>query len=110
MSLASCTGFTASIMTDSPRFSCSPARASATKYAANPVSKLLFRPLLMREDSTGSTENSGTERFSARLSATALLPEPGKPEMIINFDLFMPLIYQVSLDTCVGSLGYPFQN
>lgn len=80
ISRASLTGLTASIMTDIPNLNCSDARASATTYAASPVSKLLFFPLLIRDASMGSTENIGIFNVSAIPSAAVLFPEPGKPE------------------------------
>lgn len=89
MSLASCTPLTASIVADNPHLSCWPASVSATRYAANPVSKLRGRPLLSIADSMGSTEKWGIDSFAARLSATVLLPEPGRPETIISAGLFM---------------------
>jgi hypothetical protein len=42
-------------------------------------------PVFKMADSIGSTENTGNFNFAAIPSAAVLLPDPGKPEIIIIF-------------------------
>ena len=99
---ASFSAFTASITTELPSLICSLASASATRYAAYPVSKLLGMPALIIADSIGSTEKTGIFRLAAILSDNVLLPLPGRPDITISLGLFIKSNYNVGLKARTG--------